>query len=255
MDDPGGMGRSERIGDLDGVAERLGDRPPASRQAPRQGRAGHVLHDDEVAAAVAADVVDRDDVRVIEGAGGLRLLREAPLAVRVDDLVGRQHLDGDGATQLRIAGAVHDAHTTLAKGRIEEVASECQRRHRATSQGILARIARHAVGLARRPPRLILVPPIPQRRVVRQARLSYSGRRSRTPPVNEDKSTRYHRRRRRADAAGTALVGIFLLVLSASGASALFRTAAEWVASWLPWPLAPSAAVALFAGGWRSRST
>jgi STE24 endopeptidase len=67
--------------------------------------------------------------------------------------------------------------------------------------------------------------------------------------VNEDKSTRYHRRRRRADAAGTALVGIFLLILAASGASALFRTAAEWMASWLPWPLAPSAAVALFAGG------
>jgi STE24 endopeptidase len=67
--------------------------------------------------------------------------------------------------------------------------------------------------------------------------------------VNEDKSTRYHRRRRRADAFGTALVGLFLLVLSASGASGLFRTAAEWVASWLPGPLAPSTAVALFAGG------
>jgi STE24 endopeptidase len=67
--------------------------------------------------------------------------------------------------------------------------------------------------------------------------------------VNEDKSTRYHRRRRRADAAGTALVGVFLLALSASGAAGLFRTAAEWVASWLPWPLPPSAAVAIFAIG------
>ena len=67
--------------------------------------------------------------------------------------------------------------------------------------------------------------------------------------MNEDKSTRYHRRRRRADAAGTALVGAFLLVLAATGASGLFRTAAEWIASWLPWPLAPSAAVALYATG------
>jgi STE24 endopeptidase len=67
--------------------------------------------------------------------------------------------------------------------------------------------------------------------------------------VNEDKSTRYHRRRRRADAAGTALVGLFLLTLVVSGASGLFRTAAEWIASWLPQLLAPSAAVALFAGG------
>ena len=67
--------------------------------------------------------------------------------------------------------------------------------------------------------------------------------------MNEDKSTRYHRRRRRADAAGTALVGVFLVVLVGSGASGLFRTAAEWVASWLPWPLAPAAAVALFSAG------
>ena len=36
---------------------------------------------------------------------------------------------------------------------------------------------------------------------------------------------------------------------SATGASGLFRTAAEWVASWLPWPLAPAAAVALFSAG------
>ena len=67
--------------------------------------------------------------------------------------------------------------------------------------------------------------------------------------MNEDKSTRYHRRRRRADAAGTALVGVFLVVLVGSGAAGLFRTAAEWVASWLPWPLAPAAAVALFSAG------
>jgi STE24 endopeptidase len=67
--------------------------------------------------------------------------------------------------------------------------------------------------------------------------------------LNEDKSTRYHRRRRRADAAGTALVGVFLVVLVGSGAAGLFRTAAEWVASWAPWPLAPAVAVALFSAG------
>jgi STE24 endopeptidase len=67
--------------------------------------------------------------------------------------------------------------------------------------------------------------------------------------VNEDKSTRYHRRRRRADAAGTALVGVFLVALLITGASGLFRTAAEWVASWLPWPFAPAGAVALFSAG------
>jgi STE24 endopeptidase len=67
--------------------------------------------------------------------------------------------------------------------------------------------------------------------------------------VTEDKSTRYHRRRRRADFAGTVLVGVFLLVLTATGVSGHFRTAAEWIASWMPSPLAPSLSVAVFAMG------
>ena len=67
--------------------------------------------------------------------------------------------------------------------------------------------------------------------------------------VNEDKSTRYHRRRRRADFTGTVLVGAFLLVLSVSGLSALFRTAAEWLTSWLPGVVVSSASSALFLVG------
>lgn len=41
--------------------------------------------------------------------------------------------------------------------------------------------------------------------------------------MNEDKSTRYHRRRRRADLAGTAAVGVVLLVLAVSGAAIRLR--------------------------------
>lgn len=67
--------------------------------------------------------------------------------------------------------------------------------------------------------------------------------------MNEDKSTRYHRRRRRADFTGTVLVGAFLLLISATGLSAAFRSAAEWITSWLPELLEPAASSALFIAG------
>ena len=47
----------------------------ASRVLP-----GHELHDDEVDALGRLDLVDRDDVRVVEGGGGARLLDEAGAA-------------------------------------------------------------------------------------------------------------------------------------------------------------------------------
>jgi STE24 endopeptidase len=67
--------------------------------------------------------------------------------------------------------------------------------------------------------------------------------------VTEDKSTRYHRRRRRADFAGTVLVGAFLLVLSASGAATLIRSGFEWATAWMPAPLGGFSAAVLFLWG------
>ncbi len=67
--------------------------------------------------------------------------------------------------------------------------------------------------------------------------------------MTEDKSTRYHRRRRRADFAGTVLVGLFLLLLSASGAAGLIRWALEWTTGWLPAPLGELTAAGLFFAG------
>jgi STE24 endopeptidase len=67
--------------------------------------------------------------------------------------------------------------------------------------------------------------------------------------VTEDKATRYHRRRRRADFAGTVLVGLFLLLLSATGAAGLIRWALEWATGWLPAPAGPILAAGLFFAG------
>jgi STE24 endopeptidase len=67
--------------------------------------------------------------------------------------------------------------------------------------------------------------------------------------VTETKSTRYHRRRRRADFTGTVLVGGFLLVLAFSGAATWLRSGFEWVTSWMPGALGPVVAGALYLAG------
>jgi STE24 endopeptidase len=52
--------------------------------------------------------------------------------------------------------------------------------------------------------------------------------------VNEDKSTVYHRLRRRADLLGTAVAGLVLLALLASGLGHRLREVAAAIAQWLP---------------------
>ncbi len=67
--------------------------------------------------------------------------------------------------------------------------------------------------------------------------------------MTEDKSTRYHRRRRRSDAAATAVVGVFLLALALTGAGTLVRTGLEWLTSWLPSAVAPFVAGGIYLVG------
>jgi len=52
--------------------------------------------------------------------------------------------------------------------------------------------------------------------------------------VNEDKSTRYHRLRRRADLLGTAVAGAVLLGLTVSGGSHRLRELAAAISQWVP---------------------
>ena len=50
---------------------------------------------------------------MIQRGGGPRLLHEAPLALRIRDLLGRQHLKRDEAFEMRVAGAVDHAHAAF----------------------------------------------------------------------------------------------------------------------------------------------
>ena len=71
-----------------------------------------------------ARVVDRDDVRVLQAGrdGGLPLEAVAVLAVGGERR--GEHLQGDRAAQLQVAGAVDDAHAAFADERVDAVA--CQ---------------------------------------------------------------------------------------------------------------------------------
>jgi STE24 endopeptidase len=65
--------------------------------------------------------------------------------------------------------------------------------------------------------------------------------------VNEDKSTRYHRLRRRADLMGTAAAGLVLLALIASRAASQMREWAAAISSFIPGGFDDAMTVALYA--------
>ena len=64
-----------------------------------------------------ANVVEDADVGVIEGGDGARLLFERLAAIRVGGGLARQDLQGHGAPQAGVAGAVHLAHASDAQQR------------------------------------------------------------------------------------------------------------------------------------------
>ena len=76
MDDPGGVGRIERVGHLREDAGDLAERHLTMRETRGQGFSLVVRHCDEWLPGVVADLVDRRDVRMIERAGRSRLAQE-----------------------------------------------------------------------------------------------------------------------------------------------------------------------------------
>ena len=100
-----------------GIAMRStsGTRIPPPRNEQVQALAGDVLHDDEVDPVRRLDLVDGDDVRMVEGGGGTRLLDEAQSSVLVRHPLGGQDLDRDLAAESCVAGAVDLAHPSRAQ--------------------------------------------------------------------------------------------------------------------------------------------
>ena len=68
------------------------------------------LREADVAFVGDADVVDRDDVRVIQAGDGARLVHEAAAHLRVVGERDRQDLDGDLPAERRIRAEVNLSH-------------------------------------------------------------------------------------------------------------------------------------------------
>ena len=106
----GRVRRREADGNLGGDFDRLrGGKRAGLDQAP-QGVPADQLGSDPVDTVVAADVVNGDDVRVVERAGGAGFALETRDTVRVARQAGGQHLDGHVALQAGVAGAPDLAH-------------------------------------------------------------------------------------------------------------------------------------------------
>ena len=103
----------KRAGDLHGQLQRecqrlrsfgdyIAERPPVD-----------ILHHDEAAVAMLRDFVDRADVGVIERRGRPGFIEEQPADVEL--IRWMDELDGDGALQARVEGAIDDAHAAGAQ--------------------------------------------------------------------------------------------------------------------------------------------
>ena len=84
-----------------------------------------MLHDEEGDAVLLADVVEGADVGVAQAREDAGLGAEALEALAVLCVRG-QDLDGDGAVEARVAGAVHLAHASRSEGRNDLVRAEAR---------------------------------------------------------------------------------------------------------------------------------
>ncbi len=113
MDDPEGVRVGETVAQLLDELEPAGEGrglPPSYPRAQRL--AVDELHGDERFAVMFPDVEDADDVLVLEHAGGIRFLHEAPANLFVVDAL-LQDLDRErAAADLRIPGAPEGSHPT-----------------------------------------------------------------------------------------------------------------------------------------------
>ncbi len=117
VNDPGLVRLGEAVGHLVGEVEQALGRQRPGMEHLAQRLAVDELHRDVDRGLVGADVVDRDDVRVVQGGGRARLLLETLAAIDVRGELRREDLDGHVAPEARIARAIDLSHPSRAEGR------------------------------------------------------------------------------------------------------------------------------------------
>ncbi len=127
MNNPGGVRNRQCFGDL----------PPQGGHRCRrrtgvqdfaQGPAFHHLHHHVAAGIASADVVNRDDIRMIERGSRARFTLEPPHALGVQAVAVSKQLDGYISFQPLVLGEINFAHTAGPYRRQNLVATDNARR-------------------------------------------------------------------------------------------------------------------------------
>ena len=74
-----------------------------------------VFHGDERLAILFTNVVNRADVGMVEGRGGLRFTSETLQCLAVSGHVFREKLQGDKTVEASVLGFVHNTHPATAE--------------------------------------------------------------------------------------------------------------------------------------------
>ena len=115
MNDPRGVGRLQRGGDLLGDFERLYQRKRSLRQQHVQRLAFGELENEELMAVGFLYRVDAYDVGVVESRDRLGFALEALASLVVVGHLRRQHLERHLPVQLGVLGLIHVAHPPAAE--------------------------------------------------------------------------------------------------------------------------------------------
>ena len=128
MDDALLMGLLQGLRDFCCNLQNLIEGQGAFRQALGQSLAFEILHHQEVGAVLRADVVKRADIGMLKRGNGFGLALHALFQFRVRGKMRRQNLDGDGAVEACVLGAIDFAHAASAERRKDFVRTELRAR-------------------------------------------------------------------------------------------------------------------------------
>ena len=109
MRDARSMGSREAVGNLRGNVETLAQRQPRSTERFTVDQLGDQEHR---TVGGGANIVEREDVRVIERGDDFCLALDALASRRILCFIDRQQLEGDFASEPRIARAIHLPHAS-----------------------------------------------------------------------------------------------------------------------------------------------
>ena len=125
MDDSLGVGRIERICNLDGQRQQNFqiERPP--RNVVLQSHAIQEFHGDERLPVLLPDVVNGADIGVIQRRSSLRLTLEPAKRLRIARHFVRQKLQGDETMQPSVFGFINYAHSTAAELFEDVIVRDC----------------------------------------------------------------------------------------------------------------------------------